>query len=818
MSETIEQKRNLLLALRRKEDLAKSMCFNPRDLLSRPTKIQQKVLNDINTMSERYVLGGNQCQPEGTLILTKYGLTEIQNIKIGDIVYDENGKEIEVEAVFKNGKQRVVELINRGIVWGESTLNHTWLTTNSSKGGEKELTVEEFKRDTQIRRLQVKAPLGNVRAQHAYTIGALLGDGCSRSAGLVISGTDIQIVEKIATELNTTFSKDSGNNYNWRFKGKNRPEYYSEWCKNRYAHEKTVDMNIIKSWDRQSLLNYVAGVLDTDGSIYVDSWDNLTISCEMQSLPIIESLKYAFLALWQVPTNIHVCDRDKYVNGPTYVIKVSCNEFTKYMLSELNEYLQVPRKKWKPEYAELTSSKTTGNRIGVKLGKIREAETYDIRVKSNRSLYLTATGLVTHNSGKSNLGGREAAWIFTNNHPTWKNKPTHPLLMIVVGKTHKIIREELWEGKIKPFLREGEYKIQKEGPALNSVTHENGNRIIFFSHKSPEECREAVQAFVADWVWLDEMPSSYKLLTELHTRCQANSAPFLATFTPLLRNQEIKNHIENGNPKLIKKYILKTYDNPTYSKEQLEDMKSRHSLMSDAQRATRTEGEWYSGDNAVYDFSTDTHCENPEEYHPSWRHIESVDPAASGKAGYTLLAENPNTGVWYLIKDKYIEGKAPSELLDTVQKLTSGVNCVKKVSDSHEAWFIKEAGLSKVWYDIPHKKTERKKELIKNLQEALHQGKLKIATWCQDTIDEFTTCQWAENADRIVNSRHYHLLDCLQYAVDVWPSKAESEPVLTIQQLMRKRHKERLVKEAAKQKNEHKIARIMPNRRSRWRR
>jgi phage terminase large subunit-like protein len=420
-------------------------------------------------------------------------------------------------------------------------------------------------------------------------------------------------------------------------------------------------------------------------------------------------------------------------------------------------------------------------------------------------------------SGKSNLGGREASWLLQGEHPGWKNKPDHPLLMLVIGQTHKIVKEELWEAKIKPFLRDGSYKVFKEGSALTSVVHENGNRILFFSHKSPEECRQAVQAFVADWVWLDEMPSSYKLLTELHTRCQANSAPFLATFTPLLRNAEIKNHIENGNSRLIKKYFLKTYDNPVYTKDQLKDMKEKHSLMSEAERDTRTVGAWYQGDNAVYDFSADKHCEAPPGYHPSWRHLESVDPAAAGKAGYALLAEDPSTHIWYLIKDDYIEGKAPSELLDAVTKLSENVNCVKKVSDSHETWFIKEAALHKIWYAIPHKKTERKKELIKNLQEAIHQGKFKVAPWCKLAIDEFITCQWAESGDRIVNSRHYHILDCLQYAIDTLPPKVKIPIVQTIHQIMKEKDQKRRAAEAeSRRKPAGAFARIMPRKRSRW--
>lgn len=422
-------------------------------------------------------------------------------------------------------------------------------------------------------------------------------------------------------------------------------------------------------------------------------------------------------------------------------------------------------------------------------------------------------------SGKTNLGARELTWVFNNAHPYWEKKPDHPLLIMVVGKTHKIVKEEIWEGKIKPFLKEGTYKVRMDGSALNTVTHkESGNRILFFSHKSPEECRQAVQAFVADYVWLDEMPSNYRLLTELHTRCQATSAPFIATFTPLLRDAEIKNHIENGKAPISKKYFLYTYDNPIYTGEQLHEMKQKHALMSESERATRTEGSWYSGDNAVYkQFDVDKCVEKPLNYTPTWRHLLSVDPASGGVAGLLILAEDPNTNVWYVVDEKYFKGQAPSELLASCDKVADKYNVVRRIADSHEAWFIKEAALHKTIYDIPRKKTQRKKELIENINEFFYTDILKIAPWCPKLIDEMITCQYTEDGSRIINSRHYHLSDCLQYGMDCKPSTIHEAPNKPIHQMRREAHQKRRILEAQEaRKPKISYARIMPGKKSRW--
>ncbi len=427
-------------------------------------------------------------------------------------------------------------------------------------------------------------------------------------------------------------------------------------------------------------------------------------------------------------------------------------------------------------------------------------------------------------SGKTNLGGRECSWVFEGNHPYWSPPQDRPLIQLVVGVDHKNILESVWSQKIEPFLEPGTYHQRMEGNALHSVTHKkNGNKILFFSHKSPRECRKSVQGYVADWTWLDEMPSDYSLLTELHTRCQTNSAPFLATFTPLLRSAKIKNHVENGTFPTSKKFILYTYENPVYTGKQISDMKARHALLSDGDRATRTTGAWYAGDNAVYDFLSDLHVEEPVGYSAEWRHIDIIDPAASGKSGLILLAEDPCTNVWYAVKEAYAADKSPSGLIEVAKDFFRGINVVEHVSDTM-AWYRKHAAEEGIWYTIPHNKSNKKPDLIKGLQEALSSGKLKIAPWCYHTMDEFTTCQWNEAGISIINAKRYHLLDCLQYGIERLPAVPIAKPEITRYQAMVLAHKERIAREAAqlrtaRSRRKGQIARIMPvKRRSRiWR-
>jgi len=218
--------------------------------------------------------------------------------------------------------------------------------------------------------------------------------------------------------------KQTGVNYSWNIKNvqSNMRERYDEWRHGRCAHEKIADLDLIKAWDRNTLLEFVAGIIDTDGSVFVDSWSNLTISVSMQTKPVIAAQEYAFMALWQTPTTRTLDNGDKYKNEPCYGIKVASNDYSKRIIKELDNHTVCPSKKWKESYSDLVSKRSSPFWIGTKLGKSREVETYDIHVDSETNLYLLANGLVTHNSGKSQTMVRDYTWKLGDNHPYWKRR------------------------------------------------------------------------------------------------------------------------------------------------------------------------------------------------------------------------------------------------------------------------------------------------------------------------------------------------------------------------------------------------------------
>lgn len=403
--------------------------------------------------------------------------------------------------------------------------------------------------------------------------------------------------------------------------------------------------------------------------------------------------------------------------------------------------------------------------------------TYDITVDHPDHNYI-CENVVTGNSGKSSTASREIAWILNDDHPTWERPEewkNESLLIIIACQDLAMGETELWHKKLKPFLDMGQWSEKRNGGTLKRVVHKTtGDQIVFLSHSDgSEKNRKHMQGYTAHYVWLDEMPSSWEILEELQLRVQAKKGYFLATFTPKFRNDRIRKAIDNGVEPFSKKYSMSKFDNPIFA-DQFEAEMARLKGQPQSVINTILYGAWATGENAVYNFDYDTMVvkDLPPTYTPAWRHVEAVDPALSSKSGYTLWAEDPLTGTWYLINDKYIEG---SEFLDPethfkmVQSRSQGYNIIKRISDTMP-FFLNTAAKYKVYYQTPFNKNDgRKSDLIKGLQSALVEGKIKIAAWCDTFIDEIQSCQYREDSDVIVKASRFHTLDCAQYFCDAIP-------------------------------------------------
>lgn len=759
-------------------------CFDPNKPDSRPNADQDAFFKDAGRIKFRYLIGGNGCLAEGTEVATPLGPVPIERIKVGDTVYSQEGRPIKVLKTFKTGRKEVIQLTNRGRIWAECTEDHVWYLERKGKATQD--SVSYFSRDDLIKRQELDLPLGAETVDYAYALGALLGDGCSVQGGnlIYISGMYEDVISKVSEQLDGTYFKCGGNNYTWKINAK-KPYLYNTWCDKRKAHEKIVDLEIIKSWDRKTLLQFVAGVLDTDGSVYLKR-DAVCIQIDMQAKSVIDALGYAFMALWQTPMDLEIDDRDKYINGPVHILRNCSNAFTLRIIKELDPYLVVPSKKWKPEYETFNSLRSRSDAVGWKLGERRVVDTYDIHVDSEANLYCLANGLVTHNSGKSATGGRELTWLILDIHPYWKMPEDwkgRPLQCLVIGKSRDILENELWFKKIKPFLDPSDWREVRKGNSLAYVECLSlGHRIIFLTHSDgSQRAIDNLQAYDADIVWLDEMPAKQAVLEETQRRTRRPNTLWFATFTPKSVNVKIRKQVDAAKEPIAKRYRMSRLDVPGVDKER--EVASLEGL-TESQKRTILFGDWAIGDEHVYQFDADLMLADlPADYSVRWRHVECVDPG-SNRGGLTVWAEHPKTKTWYCVHAEYVDGlRDPVAFYDYCQEVTARFNIVRRICDPAATPHLGHAASRKCHppYLTPYAKNQgRKVELIKNFQSKLSSGRIKLVEdRCAEFIDELTNAQWNESGSRIVNAHSYHLADCGQYFVDLLPEPKDSESAMT---------------------------------------
>jgi hypothetical protein len=264
--------------------------------------------------------------------------------------------------------------------------------------------------------------------------------------------------------------------------------------------------------------------------------------------------------------------------------------------------------------------------------------------------------------------------------------------------------------------------------------------------------------------------------------------------------------VEAASLPLSKKYKLKMFDNPVYANPARQaEILSSMSHLPDSVRNCRLYGEWMEAESSVWHIDRHLMVEAPPNYHPSWRHAEASDPAVSSKFGLSVWAEDPVTGVWYCIRDDYIEGiAAPDDIVAEVKRRTEGVNLVRRICDPHESWYLGQASKAGLSYICP-KKDGRKDDLIKNLQTALSSGRIKLAPWCTRALDELERAHWSNSdtgKNKIVGGSKLHLGDCMQYFVDLIPVRTSEHIQLPWHSELRRANEERksLAKEQAQLK------------------
>jgi len=375
---------------------------------------------------------GRRCLEEGTLVATPSGPVAIQNLKVGDYVigYDNGAHVTTVTDIWDNGEQEVIALKSRNTEFLAATKTHKlWATNESMLDKRRPHIAEKYSRvevGNLTKRSRVKKQYchdlingGEKNVKYTYVLGAMSGNGCCRESGggsgvhqknLYISSPDDSVPKKIATMLECEFKSNHEENYTYAICLGNgaveKVPFYKAWMHNRYSHEKISPWPEVDLWDKESALSFLAGVLDTDGSVYFksESRKEIVVAISMQALDVIKTCQKIIFKYMQELFTIHEDSREKYKNGSVHCLRSGSNGQALHLIDCLKEYSL----RCQNINIDDVSCRGSGhNRIGLAKSSTRIATTYDITVGNSTNLYiLHHGGIVTSNSGKSERAKR----------------------------------------------------------------------------------------------------------------------------------------------------------------------------------------------------------------------------------------------------------------------------------------------------------------------------------------------------------------------------------------------------------------------------
>ncbi len=458
-----------------KQSVNEAYCAELLNLLS---PIQKKfVLSKSRLKVARCTRRAGKCIKEGTEVLTPTGPVPIEKIQVGQEVYgynlDGSVSLTPVLEVVYQGFKKVVDLECSNKIVATATPDHRWMTWRSAQN-EKVRTTRDLSTSYKIRREFVDIPCGVVEEPHAYAIGALLGDGCTKDARVNqkhISSEDWVIPKRVADVLGAKYVIKRKYNYTWAIsnsRARSRTQsgvhcnYYDAWMRGKGSSDKNFDYATVDTWTRSSCLGLIAGLLDTDGSVYVSPDGTLSIRWSSNNEALIDNLNRLLFKLYQFHPGKH-----KESRADHWVSSIKSNLHGKRILRELSSYLAVARKKYLPAYDALSSRNKCEKTIGVKRARSYEAHCWDLSIGNETHLYLLANeGLITHNTFV------DAAYLIY----TCLRNPDTPCLY--AGLTRDSAKEAIWK-LLVDFLHKVGIPHQAKESTLQ-ILFNNGSKITLF--------------------------------------------------------------------------------------------------------------------------------------------------------------------------------------------------------------------------------------------------------------------------------------------------------------------------------------------------
>lgn len=246
--------------------------------------------------------GTGKALTNSTIIPTPNGDKRVDEIKVGDYLFDAFGKPTQVLGVYPQGEKEVWEITFKDGRKAKCCDEHLWSYCTVGQKNKarinrkfytstlKELQEKELYSKSQGYKILVpmQKPVEYTEKSYyikPYSFGLLLGDGSFRynssQKALYYSSEDEELPNKIAQEMNWDVVKNSEFNYNWTFKWKeeSKKTHINVWVEE--ALKDFPGLWNIKSEDKfipsiylegsiEQRFELLNGLLDSDGCIHKD--------------------------------------------------------------------------------------------------------------------------------------------------------------------------------------------------------------------------------------------------------------------------------------------------------------------------------------------------------------------------------------------------------------------------------------------------------------------------------------------------------------------------------------------------------------------
>ena len=239
--------------------------------------------------------GVGKCIPNYTILPTPNGNKKVSDIKIGDYLFDKEGKPTKVLGVYPQPcKKEVYKIYFSDGRIAECCNEHLWTVFYGKGKIQKTLSLNDIYKEVlnngyqytnkQYKfRIPINEPVEYSQKEYycsPYALGAILGDGHlvdnENNHILLFSSADQEIINNLEKELNAYGIKRQGNNYNWIFRKNKNDKNSGIWTKellkdfpeliNTNSHTKFIPKKYLMGSFSQRL-DLLNGLLDTDGSV-----------------------------------------------------------------------------------------------------------------------------------------------------------------------------------------------------------------------------------------------------------------------------------------------------------------------------------------------------------------------------------------------------------------------------------------------------------------------------------------------------------------------------------------------------------------------